>query len=118
MKKKTKMKNIIDNLIHQRVSNNGIYRQRRVVFAHYPIYLVRNLILYILFPAIFHSLVPPTNNKPAAYIAQLLHQVDLPELAQMDTINQIQYFLEERAHLMNQVCVKKKFLYLIFFKKI
>jgi hypothetical protein len=112
------MKNIIDNLIHQRVSNNGIYRQRRVVFAHYPIYLVRNLILYILFPAIFHSLVPPTNNKPAAYIAQLLHQVDLPELAQMDTINQIQYFLEERAHLMNQVCVKKKFLYLIFFKKI
>jgi hypothetical protein len=62
---------------------------------------------------LFYYLVPPTTDNPDAFIAQLLDEADLSELVQLDIVNQIQYFLEERAHLMNQVCPKLNFFYLI-----
>jgi hypothetical protein len=62
---------------------------------------------------LFYYLVPPITDNPDTFIAQLLDEADLSELVQLDIVNQIQYFLEERAHLMNQVCPILNFFYLI-----
>ena len=52
-------------------------------------------------------LAPIGSDQSTAYISHLLHDADLPALVQMETIDQIKYFLDERAHLINQVCPKK-----------
>ncbi|CAF2069885.1 unnamed protein product [Rotaria magnacalcarata] len=47
--------------------------------------------------------LPINNDKSAGYVAHLLHEADLTSLVQLDTINQIKYFLDERAHLISQI---------------
>jgi hypothetical protein len=42
-------------------------------------------------------------HSSAVYLAQLLHQSDLSELIELDWVKQIEFFLTERAHLINQV---------------
>jgi hypothetical protein len=51
-----------------------------------------------------YLLVNANDDKPAIYIARLLHEADLTALIQLDSVNQIKYFLDERVHLINQVC--------------
>ncbi|CAF2635951.1 unnamed protein product [Rotaria sp. Silwood2] len=47
--------------------------------------------------------LPINNDKSAGYVAHLLHEADLTSLVQLDTINQIKYFLDERANLISQM---------------
>ena len=52
----------------------------------------------------FNLLVPVGNDKSASYIAHLLEDADLPALIQLDSVSQIKFFLDERAHMVHQVC--------------
>ena len=51
-------------------------------------------------------LVPIGHDKSTAYISHLLQEADLSALAQLDTIHQIKFFIEERVHMINQVRFK------------
>lgn len=44
------------------------------------------------------------NDKSASYISHLLQEADLSALIPMDAFTQIKFFLDERSHLINQVC--------------
>ncbi|CAF1064650.1 unnamed protein product [Adineta steineri] len=52
--------------------------------------------------SISNASAPISNDERASHIAQLLQEANLPDLIQLDTINQIQYFLYERDQLMTE----------------
>ncbi|CAF3649586.1 unnamed protein product [Rotaria sp. Silwood1] len=62
-------------------------------------------------PASLSSLAVPINDdnyhqphrSPAVHIAHLLHESNLSNLIQLDWVNQIRFFLNERSHLLNQI---------------
>ncbi|CAF4196048.1 unnamed protein product [Rotaria sp. Silwood2] len=43
------------------------------------------------------------HRSPAVHIAHLLHESNLSNLIQLDWVNQIRFFLNERSHLLNQI---------------
>ncbi|CAF0987761.1 unnamed protein product [Rotaria sordida] len=43
------------------------------------------------------------HRSPAVHIAHLLHEANLSNLIQLDWVNQIRSFLNERSHLLNQI---------------
>ncbi len=57
-------------------------------------------------------LVPVSNERSTAYISHILQEADLPDLVPLDSVDQIKYFLEERAHMINQVCSKFSYFFL------
>jgi hypothetical protein len=58
----------------------------------------RTTALFLLF-----KIVPTSNDQSAVHIAQLLHEANLTDLIQLDPINQIKYFLDERIQLIDEV---------------
>jgi hypothetical protein len=58
----------------------------------------RTTALFLLF-----KIVPTGNDQSAILIAELLHEANLTDLIQLDTINQIKYFLDERIQLIEEV---------------